>query len=428
MMSEEMVNEFFDGLETMSPEQREKYQNQKVKEVVGNAYQNAPTVKELFDQVGVNPADITSVEDLEKVPIVRKTDLIEWQRSRPPYGGFLTVPPEEVERVFVTPGPVYGPHHTEEISWFGKTIYAAGFREGDMVINTATYHMSPAGILFHEGIRACGATAIPAGVGSTDAQIKTMLDLKVNGYVGMPSFLMTIIQRAEEMGHDFRRDFSLERAWFTGEMLPPSLRESLEGDYGIDTFQCYSVTETGGVNAYECSQKSGMHLMDEHIIEIVDHETGKQLVPGEVGEIVITPIHNKSWGLIRFGTGDMSSYITDPCPCGRTSSRLTGIAGRIGDAVKVRGMFVVAKQAEGVFNSFNEISKCQISVGREGQRDTTCLKVELKDEGIDRDNLAERLSRRFQEGCRVKADRIDFVERGAIPEEHKTIVDERTWD
>jgi len=246
MKSKTPQGEFFDALETMSPEERERYQIQKLREAIEYAYKHAPSAREILDRAGVSPAQIQAVKDLEKIPITRKVDLIELQRAKPPYGGFLAIPPEEVERVFITPGPIYGPHHAEGISWFGKTFYAAGFRKGDIVINTPTYHMSPAGMLFHEGIRACGATVIPTGVGNTDAQIRTMLDLKVTGYAGMPSFLMTIIKRAEEMGYDFRRDFALKCAWFTGEMLPASLRKTLEEDYGIATFQCYSVTELGG--------------------------------------------------------------------------------------------------------------------------------------------------------------------------------------
>src|SRR5208337_3740357 len=242
---------FFDKLEGMTLEARERYQATGLRKTLTHAYAHAPAVKEIFERAGIKPAEIRTVKDLEKLPITRKGDLIALEQTRPPFGGFLAVPLAEVERVFITPGPIYGPHQIEGISWFGKTIYAAGFRKGDIVINTPTYHMSPAGMLFHEGVRACGATVVPTGVGNVDAQIKAMLDLKVTGYTGMPSFLMTIIKRVEEMGHDFRRAFALKRAWFTGEMLAPATRKELEERYGIDTYQCYSVTDLGGCVAYE---------------------------------------------------------------------------------------------------------------------------------------------------------------------------------
>ncbi len=420
--------EFFDELEGMSPEERERYQVEKLREALERAYQKAPYTRKVFERAGLRPSDIRTIKDLEKLPITRKGDIIEAQRADPPYGGFLMVPPEEVERVFITPGPIYGPHHTEKIDWFGKSFHAAGFRKGDVVINTATYHMSPAGILFHEGIRACGATAVPTGVGNTEAQVKTMLDLKVTGYAGMPSYLMTIIKKAEEMGYDFRRDFSLRRAWFTGEMLPPSLRKTFEEDYGISTFQCYAVTDLGGCVAYECEEKAGMHFMDEYVIEIVDPQTGRQLPPGEVGEIVATPLHNATWGLIRYGTGDLSSYVTEPCPCGRTSWRLTGIVGRATDAVKVRGMFVVAKQADQVFSEFEEISRYQMVIDRKGERDEFLLRVELKDETVDKEELAKRLSERFPQVCRVRPDRIEFLPPGGIGEKEEKVIDKRRWE
>jgi len=423
-------DEFFDELEIMSADTREKYFNQRLSQTIDHAYRHAPAVREIFEEAGVSPDQIRSVKDLERLPITRKTDLIDLQKANPPYGGFLTTPPEEVERVFLSPGPVYEPIQHSGIRWFAKSFWAAGFRKGDVVINTFTYHLSPAGILFHEALRDCGATAIPMGTGNTEIQIQTMHDLKVTGYVGTPSFLMTLIKRAEEMGYNFRRDFALKRAWFTGEMLPPSLRKTFEEDYQIATAQTYAVTETGGALAYECREKSGMHLMDEYVIEIVDPETGKQLGPGEIGEIVVTPIHNKVWGLVRFGTGDLSSYITEPCPCGRTANRLTGIVGRAGDAIKVRGMFVVAKQAEQVFLGFEEIAKFQISVTRREQRDEMTLKVELKHEATEEDKrrLAKDLDGKFQDVCRIKPDRIDFIKKGTIPEQYQKIVDERTWE
>jgi phenylacetate-CoA ligase len=420
--------EFFDELETMSPAAREKYLNQKLSETVTRAYQHAPAITNLFNQAGVTPEQILTVKDLEKLPITRKTDLMELQRANPPYGGFLAIPAEDIERVFISPGPVYEPIQHAGIKWFAKSFWAAGFRKGDVVVNTFTYHLSPAGILFHEALRDCGATAIPMGTGNTEIQIQTMYDLKVTGFVGTPTFLITVIKRAEEMGYNFRQDFAVRRAWFTGEMLPASLRKTFEEDYQIATAQAYAVTEPGGAIAYECHQKSGMHLMDEYVTEIVDPQTGEQLRPGEIGEIVVTPIHNKVWGLIRFGTGDMSSYITEPCPCGRTANRLTGIVGRTSDAVKVRGMFVVAKQAEQAIMGFTQVFRFQLAIGRRQHRDEMTLKLELKDVSVDKAKLAGDLNQKFQDACRIKIDKIEFVDGGTIPEEQQGIVDERIWE
>jgi phenylacetate-CoA ligase len=427
MVVKSRKSEFFDELEIMAPQVRENYLNRKLAETVAHAYKHAPAVKQLFDNTGVRPEEISTVKDLEKLPVTRKTDLLEMQKKDLPYGGVLGIPPEGVERVFVSPGPIYE-IQPSNIKWFAKSFWAAGFRKGDVVINTFTYHMSPAGILFHEAIRDCGATVVVAGTGNTDLQIQVMKDLKVTGFVGTPSFLNTIIKRAEEMGNTVKRDLSIKRAWFTGEMLPPSLRKTFEGDYNIDTYQAYAVTEPGGAIAYECRQKSGMHLMDEYVTEIVDPETGKQLAPGEVGEIVTTQLLNKRWGLIRFGTGDLSSVITESCECGRTASRITGIVGRAGDAVKVRGMFVVAKQAEQAIMGFSQVSKYQLIVGRRQHRDEMTLKIELKDAGVDKARLSVDINQKFQDICRIKIDKIEFVETGIIPEKQQGIVDERKWE
>ncbi len=384
-------------------------------------------MKKICDKAGVSPDQIRTIKDLAKLPVTRKTDLLEMQKADPPYGGVSAIPFEDIERVFISPGPIYE-IQPSSIMWFAKSFWAAGFRNGDVVINTFTYHLSPAGILFHEAIRDCGATVVAAGTGNTDLQIQIMKDLKVNGFVGTPSFLMTVIKRAGEMGFNLKKDLPLKRAWFTGEMLAASLRKTFEDDYRIDTFQAYAVTEPGGAIAYECRQKSGMHLMDEYITEIVDPETGRQLGPGEVGEIVTTQLFNKDWGLIRFGTGDLSSCITEPCPCGRTAHRLTGIVGRAGDAVKVRGMFIVARQAEQAIMGFGQVARYQLIVGRRQHRDELNLKVELKDMDTDNIKLSTVLNQKFQDICRIKIDNIEFVDKGTISDKHQGIVDERKWE
>ncbi|MFC1866400.1 phenylacetate--CoA ligase family protein [Chloroflexota bacterium] len=419
--------EYFDKLELMRVEERQQYQNKMLVQTINHAYKNAPAAKELLDRAGVKPLQIKTPKDLEKLPVTRKTELVEMQKAEPPYGGLLTIPPQDVERVFLSPGPVYEPIQHSGIKWFAKSFWAAGFRKGDIVANTFTYHMSPAGILLHEAIRDCGATAIPMGTGHTEILIKTMFDLGVSGFVGTPSFLMTVIKQAEETGYDFRKDFRIRKAWFTGEMLSPSVRQALENIYGIDTHQAYAVTEPGGAIAYECHLKEGMHFMDEYLIEIIDPVSGEQLGSGEVGEIVVTPVHNKTWGLLRFGTGDLSAYKAGVCACGRTADRLTGIVGRASDAVKVRGMFVVAKQVEKVFTEFNEVSRFQILVDRPAQRDEMLIRIELKDESIDRNTLAKDINGRFQSVCVVKADSIEFVVAGSIPTDCKVITDRRTW-
>jgi len=419
--------QYFDDSEVAPQHVRQEYQRRKLAEALKYAYLHSSSARNLMDFVGLEPSPNITVEDLERLPIIRKTDLIEMQKANPPFGGLLAIPQDEIERIFVSPGPIYE-YQPSGIQWFARSFYAAGFRKGDIVVNTFTYHMSPAGLLFHEGLRQCGATVVVMGTGNTDALLQTLLDLRVNGFLGTPTFLMSVIKRAEEMGYNFSRDFALKKTWFTGEMLPPSLRKAFEENYHLSTSQAYAVTEPGGAIAYECQEKSGLHLLDDYIVEIVDAHTGRQMNPGEVGEIVVTPIHNRSWGLIRFGTGDMSTLITEPCGCGRTSYRISGIVGRAGDAVKVRGMFIVAKQAEQVMSGFKEVSRFQIIVDREDDRDDMRVKVELKNDATDRNQLANEISEKIQNICRVRPDSIEFVEPGTIPERRKTIEDLRKWE
>jgi len=419
--------EYYDKFETMSSDERERYHEQKLNDHIKYTYRYVPAVKRLFDQAGINPEDIKSMKDLEKLPITRKSDLISMQKANPPYGGVVATTKADVERVFVSPGPIYEiqPPH---FKWFARSFYAAGFRQGDIVINTFTYHMSPAGVLIHEGIRDCGATVVVAGTGNTELQIQVMQELRVTGFVGTPGFLMTLIKRAENMGLDWKKNFNIHRAWFTGEMLSSSMRQVFETRYDIDTYQAYAVTEPGGAIAYECHEKHGMHLMDEFITEIVDPTTGKQCKPGEVGEIVTTQLQNPDWGLIRFGTGDLSSIIEEPCPCGRTSFRISGILGRAGDAVKVRGMFIVAKQADETIRKFSEVSRYQLVINRSGYRDIMVLKVELKQPEIDTTAFAERINANFQDVCRLKIDNVEIVTPGTISEDAPPLLDERKWD
>jgi len=419
-------SEFYDAaLETMPAEARERYVNENLRDIVQYAHDHAPAVKEKMDRANVKPSQIGTVKDLEKIPITRKDDFSELQKLNPPFGGFLGVP--ETKDVFVSPGPIYEPEIPEcQFDAAAKALYAAGFRKGDTVIVTVSFHLVPAGAHFAGGLDKLGITMIPTGVGNTELQLQVMHDLKVTGYAGTPSFLMTLIKRAEELGYNFRQDFELKHALLGAEMLPESLRRSFEQDYGINAQQIYTTAELL-LLGYECSQKSGWHIPEEVLIEIVDHETGRQLAPGEVGQIVVTPF-NKIFPLIRYGTGDLSSIIAEPCSCGRTSPRLTGLLGRVGEEVKARGMFIHPRQVKEVMAKFDQVSQFQVKVGRQKQRDTITVNLELKDETLDKQKLTDELAQAFQDICRVKADKIEFVAKGTIPEEHKVIVDERTWE
>jgi phenylacetate-CoA ligase len=272
-----------------------------------------------------------------------------------------------------------------------------------------------------------GFTVVPMGTGNTELQVQVMHDLKVHGFVGTPSFLKIIIDKAEDMGYNFKRDFNLKWAMVGGEMGGEVLRKLFQEKYGIlcmggDT---YATADVGTV-ATGCDKQSGMHITADAIVEIVDPATGKQLEPGEIGEIVVTPF-DEVYPLIRFGTGDLSMMVDEPCECGRTTPRLPKIMGRSGEAVRVRGMFVHPKQTDETIARFPEIRRYQLVVTRPQNRDEMVLKVELADDAVDKEKLKTALDKSFRDTCKVRFDRVEFVAKGFIPEDAKQIVDERIY-
>ncbi|MBN2299005.1 MAG: AMP-binding protein [Deltaproteobacteria bacterium] len=414
---------YFDDKETMSKDMRREYYNQRLVEMVKLGYDRSSRVKNMFDETGIRPVDIQSTDDLEKLPVISREKLVEIQAEDPPFGGFADNK-ASIGRIFTSPGPVYEPHLGSDDPLWARAYSAAGFKRGDVVLNAFTYHMVAAGLTFHGGLNRVGATVVPSGSSGTQQQVQLIKDLNVTGYTGTPSFLMAIIKKAEEMGHDFNKDFRVKRASFGAEPLPPSLRRVFEDEYGIDTYQMYGATEVGDI-AYECSEKNAWHICEEVFVEIVDPDTGKRVGPGSLGEIVVTRF-NPVFFLFRFGTGDLSSIVDETCPCGRTSQMLKGIAGRVGDAVKVRGMFVAPSQLARVGSQFSG-TRFQLTITRTGHRDTLSVRVETAEQASGLETLKSRFDKIFQEICTVKIDALEIVGPGTIGDDAPLMVDERSW-
>jgi phenylacetate-CoA ligase len=425
----ERTHGYFDELiETRSREERVQFQNRALVEIVKHAYEKCQSVRNRFERVGARPEDIREVADIVKIPIFRKDELIELQRNNPPFGGLLGIPEEELSWIFMSPGPIFDPIIENDKSRdkaIASAFYSFGFRKGDKVLNTLSYHMVPAGIWNDLALRYMGCTVIPTGIGNTELQVQILKHLKVTGFSGTAGFLMNILKKAEEMGINPKKDLNLQVALAGGEAGGGTIRSLVEKEYGIITGDLYGTADVG-IIAYECKEKAGMHLIENLIVEIVDPETGKCLPPGEVGEVIVTNF-SKAYPLIRFGTGDLSMFDMESCPCGRTSSRLTKILGRVGDAVRVRGMFIHLKQSEQVMKSFHEISAFQLVVTRPEYRDHLKLMIELKEVSVDRKALKRSLSDKFREVCRLTPDEIIFLEPGRLAEEKKAIVDERRY-
>jgi len=414
---------FFDARENMALAKRQSYYDQSLAKMVRLGYQKSERVKKIFDEKSIKPSDIKTVKDLEKLPVISREELVRLEKENPPYAR-LCSKDMETDRIFASPGPVYEPHLTEKDPIWGRGYYAAGFRRGDIVLNAFSYHMVAAGLTFHSGLRRVGATVIPSGASSTENQVQLIRDLGATSYTGTPSFLMAIIKKAEEMGYNFKTDFNVRRASFVAEPLQPSLRQTFEKDYCIDTYQMYGATEVGDI-AYECRQKNGWHICEEVIAEIVDPSTGKQLGPGELGEVVVTRL-NSIFFLFRFGTGDLSKYMKDRCPCGRTSFRMMGISGRVGEATKVRGMFIAPSQLRLVSSRFGDI-RLQALVDRVDFKDYLTVKVETEKEGLERARLERELENVFKEICTVKIDKLEFIDKGTLTDKDGLILDRREW-
>jgi phenylacetate-CoA ligase len=417
------IQRFFDTKENMSSAERQNYYNESLARMIRLGNRQSGRVRKIFADRNIDPSEIKSVKDLEKLPVISREELVKLQMAEPPFGGFSR---KDVmtDRIFTSPGPVYEPHLTEKDPIWARGYHAAGFGKGDVVLNAFSYHMVAAGLTFHSGLRRVGATVVPSGTSNAESQVQLIRDLKVTGYTGTPSFLMAIIRKAEEMGYRFKDDFKVRKASFVAEPLQPSLREQFEKEYAIDTYQMYGATEVGDI-AYECRAKQHWHICEEVIVEIVDPSTGKQVASGQLGEVVVTRLNNLFF-LFRFGTGDLSSLEKKKCSCGRTSYRLTGISGRVGEAAKVRGMFIAPSQLRLVGSRLN-ILRLQALVEREGFKDLLTIRVEIETSGAGGTKHEQELKETVKDVCGLKVDRVEFVKKGTISEKDRLIVDQRDW-
>src|SRR5581483_9518237 len=353
--------EFFDDLETRSPQVRERALFRELEEQIAQARKHAPYFAELLKDV--KPGDVRDRRTLAALPLTRKSDLIALQRAKPPFGGMTTVPSSALARVFASPGPIYDPQ-ADRRDYFGlaRALFAAGFREGELVHNTFSYHFTPAGFMFDLAAQALGCPVFPAGVGQTELQVNAIADLKPVCYTGTPSFLKLLIEKADEMKADMS---SLRKAAVSGEAFLPAVRELLS-KRGIDAYQSYGTADVGLI-AYETSARDGLVVDEAVIVEIVRPGTGDPVEEGEVGEVVVTAL-TPEYPLIRFATGDLSAVLPGVSPCGRTNMRIKGWMGRADQTTKVRGMFVHPAQVAEVCKRHPEIRRARLIVTHDDEK------------------------------------------------------------
>ena len=418
-----MTQSFFDGLEHRAPEQREAALMAALPGQITHAKLASPAFGALLKDV--NPGDVNSRAALAKLPVIRKSELQERQqaaranRTGDVFGGFsaLAYGPF-MPRVFASPGPIYEPEATGKDYWrMARAIYAAGFRPGEPIHNCFSYHFVPAGSMMETGAHALGCTVFPGGTGQTEQQVQAMCDLQPAGYIGTPSFLKIIVEKAAEMGVALP---NVTKAMFGGEAYPPSLRDWF-AQHGITGYQCYATADLGLI-AYETESREGLVLDEGVIVEIVRPGTGDPVAEGEVGELVVTTL-SEGYPLIRFGTGDLSAVMPGQCPTGRTNTRIRGWMGRADQTTKIRGMFVHPKQVDEVVKRFPEVTRARLVVTGEMANDVMTLKVEA---GTSPEGLAARIGETIRDVTKLRG-LVELVQPGSLPNDGKVIEDARSY-
>jgi phenylacetate-coenzyme A ligase PaaK-like adenylate-forming protein len=408
--------------ETMSAGARDKYQSRWLMRLLDRAWARAPGVRRRLERAGLTPRDFRSLDDLARLPVIKKSEMPDLQKADPPFGGFCTEPLSKIRKIFVSPGPIFEPMGPEVSAWHAETcLYAGGFRGGDIVLNTFFYHLVPAAHELDEALNMIGCAVVPTGVGNTDTQVTTAIAVKATGYVGTPTFLMTILTRAKEMGVG-RLPFQV--AQVGAEPFPESMRRQFEEEHGIMARQGFGTADLGLV-AYECAEGAGMHLVDDAITQVCDPQSGEPLAAGQIGELVAT-VNNGTYPMIRFGTGDLTVISDEPCRCGRTSARMLGWRGRADEVTKVRGMFIHPRQADEVVARASGVARFQVVVGREGHNDTLTFRVELT-AGVDSGAVRQALEAATRDVMKLRGG-VEVVAAGSIADNAKKIVDERKWD
>ncbi len=412
------MSDAFDALETREPAAREREQMARLPEQIAHAKARAPAFA--LRLAGVEPADVRSREALAALPVTRKSELAALQRDARPFGGFATVPFGVAMRVFASPGPIYEPEGPGADYWrIARALYAAGFRHGDLVHNTFSYHMTPAGAMLENGAHALGCTVFPAGTGQTEQQLQALRDLAPRAYTGTPSFLKILLDKAAEQGGD---RLSLRTATVSGEAFPAALRDQFTAQ-GIDAYQLYATADLGSI-AYETRAREGLVVDEGVLVEIVRPGTGDPVPPGEVGEVVVTQLYNAAYPMVRFGTGDLSAFLPGASPCGRSNVRLRGWLGRADQTTKVKGMFVHPAHVAQVLARHAGLGRARLVVDNPGGTDRMTLEVEC---ASGAPALAEAIVASLREVTRLRGE-VATVAPGSLPNDGKVIDDRRRYD
>jgi phenylacetate-CoA ligase len=414
--------EYYDALETRTPQAREVAWMQALPAQIAHAQAHAPAFA--LSLVGVKAEEVNSLTALARLPVVRKQELLELQKASRAvggdvFGGFSALGfGAHMPRVFASPGLIYEPEGTQRDYWrMARAIFAAGFRPGELIHNSFSYHFTPAGSMMETGAHALGCTVFAGGTGQTEQQVGAMAELQPAGYIGTPSFLKIIVEKAVDMGVALP---SVRKALLSGEAFPPSLRDWL-AERGVQGYQCYATADVGLI-AYETAAREGLVLDEGVIVEIVRPGTGDPVAAGEVGEVVVTSL-NPAYPLIRFGTGDLSAVLPGACPSGRTNTRIRGLMGRADQTTKIRGMFVHPKQVADIVRRFPEVLRARLVVSGVMAQDEMTLKVESVSAS---EGLSARISEAIRDVTKLRGT-VELAAPGSLPNDGKVIEDARSY-
>lgn len=402
--------------------------NQRIHDLVAHAYAHAPAVRRIMDEAGVSPDAIQSADDLSRIPVTSKDRLIEMHRADPPFGGWLAIDPADLPHIYVSPGPIFDPSppnpDANDFTGPAEALRYLGIGRGDRVLNTFAYHLTPAGSLMDLLLVNAGATVIPSGPGNTELQIMMMQALGVTGFCGQPSYLMTLLDKCEQMGLS-REQISIKKAIFSAEPYTPMQRQRFEDEYGMKATSIYGTADLGFVG-HTMDGLQGFSIADTIYLQVCDPQTGQPLPAGEIGEIVATSF-NKAYPLIRFGTGDLGNLAAEPDALTNGHQQLLGLYGRSGEAIKVRGMFLHPNQLRGAMMFFPQIKHAQVIVTRPANSDHVRLLLEMHP-GESGEGLGEQLQALAQNAIRLRIDEVEIVEPGVIDPSERTIIDQREWE
>lgn len=403
----------YDSKETRSTDERERDLVSKLPALLAGALKSPGWQEHLK---GVDARAVNSREALAKLPVMRKSALPAMQKASPPFAGFVPAPISSFGRLFTSPGPIFEPEGREKDPWgAARSLFAAGFRPGDIILNTFSYHMTPGGFILDSAARALGCPVIPAGPGQTEMQLEMIAHLQPAGYTGTPDFLKILLDAAKTAGRDVS---CIKKALVSGAAFPASLQAEVKSR-GVDAYQTYAIAD-GGVVAYESPAREGLIVNEDVLVEIVRPGTGDPVAEGEVGEIVVTFFHEEHpW--IRLATGDLSKLMIGTSSCGRTNARIAGWMGRADQTTKVKGMFVRPEQIAELSKQHPALKKLRLVVTRENEQDAMTLRAESANGGAD---LTEKVAATLQAVTKLKG-RVEIVAVGSLPNDGKVISDER---